>query len=87
MNKKETIKKLKNWAKDTDKVRDYHIIVSGEVEYDEENDVEFLAVETDSKSVLYGLILLLESYSGLKFYGVRTRCEKLQILLSFSNLI
>ena len=87
MNKKDTIKKLKNWANETDKARGYHINVASTVEYDEANDVEFLAVETDSKTVLYGLIQLLESYSGLKFYGVRTECEKLQVLLAFTKLV
>ena len=87
MNKKEIIKKLKDWVADTEKVRNYHLKVASTSEYDEKNEVEFLAIETDSKDVLYGLIKLLESNSGLKFYGVRIKCEKLQVLLAFIQLI
>lgn len=87
MNRNETIKNLKKWASDTEKVRGYHMSVSSVVEYDRTNDVEYLAIETDSNSVLYGLIQLLESYSGLQFYGVRLNSGKIQVLLSFSKLV
>ena len=87
MNRKETIKSLKNWISETEKVRNYHMKFDGIVKYDSTNDVEYLAVETDSQSVLYGLIRLLESYSGLQFYGVSLNNGKIQVLLSLSQLV
>lgn len=87
MNRKETIKRLKNWISETEKVRNYHMKFDCIVKYDSTNDVEYLAVETDSQSVLYGLIRLLESYSGLQFYGVSLNNGKIQVLLSLSQLV
>ena len=84
---KEAIQKLREWIADTNQVRAKKLALARPyIDYDEFNDVEFVVVETESDAVLYGQIELLETYSGLHFYGTRIVRGKLQIMLSLQQL-